>query len=193
MIESSPAGELPLRNDDPFTEALRLPSDKPFDLAMLVGLHRQAPSSIVDTASVGTRTMSVWSSHKPSSHTKPTSDGTTYPFHYKQDEGSGVPMYSSSLSATDGSVSDNEPQLARDRGLLEIGTWVPVTTELSPPLKGGGRPQRRGKAGAPKLKWKKPPVVIHQQATGRADKSMPSEPRPVHHCVCRTNCKGMLV
>lgn len=159
MTAPSSAANLLSRNDDAWVRELR--SDAPFDMDVLVGLHRQTSPSHADAISVGTRSTSVWSSHKPSTDTKPTSAGTSYPLLYKQGEGSGVPTYSSSLSATDGSVSDNEPGF-RSSALDGIGAWVPTENDPSNSPR-GGRSHGRGRVRALKPKWKKPLVVLHQQ------------------------------
>jgi hypothetical protein len=144
--ESSTAA-LVSRDDDPMTVALRT-KDSHIDLDEIVRLNRAASSSHHTDSTVGTLTTSVFSSHKGSSGTKQTSAGTSYPIF---GQGNVVATYSSSLSASHGSVSDTEE---KNQAFIGIGEWTGMN-----PIKGAVRSRKRQQADR-LPKYKKPVVII---------------------------------
>ncbi|KAF1957028.1 hypothetical protein CC80DRAFT_53555 [Byssothecium circinans] len=139
------------RNDDPMTVTLR--SEGTVDLDDIVRLNRNASPSHDTPTSLGTLTTTLFSSHKESRGTKPTSAGTSYPIGGK---GKAVATYASSLSATHGSGSEVEAE--KDHAFVGIGDWTAGASSdaVCPPLKGVARTRKRPRH----IKHKKPVVII---------------------------------
>ncbi|KAF2655186.1 hypothetical protein K491DRAFT_434064 [Lophiostoma macrostomum CBS 122681] len=146
------------RNEDAMSRALR--SEGMLGMEELIDLHRHTSTSPIDASSAGTLTSTVFSSHKPSTITKPTSAGRSYAGKDKA-----IATYESSLSATHGSGSDSELETVQDNALTGVGDWaVDAGTRT---LKGSARARRRPRPTR-RPKHKKPVVVIQQDGTGRA-------------------------
>jgi len=136
------------RDDDPTTILLR--HDALADLDDIVNdLHRYDRTSPSTTSST-VPTNSVFSSRRGSVTTKPTSKGTSYPIEYNKGKEKAVVTYASSLSATHGSGSDTEREVARDDALAGLGHWAGVSQTRTPKRK-QIRPPRP----------KKPVVIVH--------------------------------
>lgn len=172
------------RNDDPMT--LRLRSEGALGIDELIDLNRQRSPPPVDASSAGTLTTTLFSSHKPSTVTKQTSAGTSYPVDGYAGKGKAVATYASSLSATHGSGSDTELEAIRDEALFGVGDWADGPA-ASRTLKGSARARRRPRP-VRRLKHKKPVVIIQQDGTGSASDE---DNVPAAKQVTRRNGRGM--
>lgn len=164
------------RNDDPFERALR--AEGPLSIDDIVNLHVQVSPSPAVASSSGTLSTRVFSSHKPSTGTLPTSAGTSYPVK-GQGKGKAVATYASSVSATQGSGSDTELEAIRDNALAGVGEWAGCT------LKGSARARKRLRQ-TKRPKHKKPVVIIQQDGGDPA----PENNVPTVEQVTRNNGKG---
>jgi hypothetical protein len=171
------------RNDDPMTRVLRSNAELAMD--DLINLNRQLSPSPVDVCSSGTLTTAVFSSHEPSTVTKPTSAGTSYPLDDYKGKGKAVATYASSLSADHGSGSDNELDCLQDNMLIGVGHWVPEGPVASRVLRGYARAGKRPRQGR-HSRSKKPVVVIQQHY---ADSASEEDNVPGTHQVSCANSK----
>lgn len=169
------------RSEDPMSRILR--SDADVDMDKLIILNRQASPSPFDVSTVGTLTTAVFSTHKPSTVTKPTTDGTSYPLDDYKGKGKAIATYASSVSATHGSGSDNEIELLRDTALFGVGDWTEDGPGASRVLKGPARSRKRPR----RPKHKKPVVIIQQE---RIDSASEEDNAPTTLQVSRHDNKG---
>ena len=167
------------------THALR--SEGILTIDELVELNRQSSYVPLDLSSTGTPTSTLYTSTKPSTNTKPTSAGTSYRVDNHLGKGTTNVNYASSLSATHGSESDSELDASRDT-LLGVGGWAGAESGEVQLLKGPAKARRRPRP-IRRLKEKKPPVVVHQEAVDSA--SDEDEDVPAMIQVTGRNGKGM--
>ncbi|KAH7396955.1 hypothetical protein DE146DRAFT_585943, partial [Phaeosphaeria sp. MPI-PUGE-AT-0046c] len=158
--ESSTAAAI-LRNDDALSQALR--SETALEIDDIVRLDQTTMLARDTMSPTGSSSTVVFSSHKKSITTKPTSTGTAQATYVRKGKSKFKTAYSSSLSATVGSASEAEREdtLLRRDDLLAIGDWAYIQQDSTRPLKGSGRAKERQQPRR-KNKYKKPIVVIEQ-------------------------------
>jgi hypothetical protein len=150
---------------DDFSQAARKQREKPgeFTIDQLVHLYRQTPSTAAGSSS-GTPSDGVFSSQSPSTGTKPTSSGSSYPLYNYNGSGKGVATYaSSSLSAEHGSGSDSELEKEQNAALSFVGGWTADDPAVPRTLRRGENSRRRPRPNR-RVKAKKPEVVVHNYA-----------------------------
>lgn len=175
------------RNDDPMTLALRAEGPS-FGIEDLVHLNRTAAPSEHDTISLGSTDPEVFSSREQSTATKPTSNGTSYPFvgYSGKSKGKGKvgPSYPSSLSATHGSDSDNEA--VQENMIVGIGDWTADDPTTTRPLKGAARARKRCKVNR-RSKPKKPVIVIQHRSPNNNTAPVGDDSIPAIETIARPN------
>ncbi|KAF2468568.1 uncharacterized protein BDR25DRAFT_55893 [Lindgomyces ingoldianus] len=130
----------------------------------IVYLHRVNSPLTVASSSTAPATTTVFSSHKESSGTKPTSAGTSYLVNGKDQP---VKEYASSLSASHGSGSDTELEAIQDNFLFGVGGQFVDGPRAARTLKGPARTVKRPRA-IRRPRAKKPVVMIHQNGGASA-------------------------
>ncbi|KAF2994182.1 hypothetical protein E8E13_001841 [Curvularia kusanoi] len=142
------------RDDDPWTPFA--PHDEHFEEECL----SQASSSV--TASTRPSAHDVFDSHEPTIVTQPTSYRATYPgYNYRYKSEADV-TYATSLSASHGSVSEDE---AEHDTFRHIGGWVSSQPAQGQALRRRENTKVRLSKRLPG-RVKKPPVDIHQPVRG---------------------------
>jgi hypothetical protein len=165
------------REYDPTTLSLRHDAAIELDrITSNINSHIHASTSIAASSSAAP-TESIWSSRKASSVTKPTSNGTSYPVVGNNDKGKvAIVSASSSMTATHGSGSDTEREVARDQDFFGVGSWARAS-----PIPISKKSNKRPK------KSKKPIVVIH----GDESNETFEEPAPGTHQAYYYTNKGV--
>lgn len=160
--ESSTAAMLS-RYHDPMSIALR--SDGALELEDIVHLQRNASPADEVLSTVDSIPTDVFSSHKPSSGTKPTSNGSTHANYHYHGKGKAAVTYASSVSATQGSGS--EADVEQQHALVGIGDWAGDGAVVNRTLKGSTRARKRQRVGR-RLKQKKPVVIVQHRVPDHA-------------------------
>lgn len=150
----------------PDTDLLSQEARKPgkLDMDQLLDLYRQTPSAAASsTSSAGTPSDPVFSSHRPSTGTKPTSGGSSYPVLDYNGGGKALATYaSSSMSAEHGSGSESEVEKEQNTVLAGVGDWIADDAAMPQTLKRAENSRRRPRPRADRRsKAKKPQVVLH--------------------------------
>lgn len=142
------------RDDDPWTAFA--PHDERFDEERL----SQTSSSV--TASTRSSTLDVFDLHEPTIVTQPTSYRASYPgYNYRQKSEADI-TYATSLSASHGSVSEDE---AEHDTFLHMGGWVSSQPAQGQALRRRENTKVRLSKRLPG-RIKKPPIDLHQAVQG---------------------------
>lgn len=160
--ESSTAAAI-FRNDDALSQALRRGTS--LNIEDIIRLdHTTSPGHDTVPSSASSSTV-IFSTHKKSVTTKPTSDGTDHATYVGKGKGRVKSGYSSSLSGAHGSASEAEvnQRTSRRDNLMGLGDWAETLPDSTRILKGSVRARERQQLRR-KAKNKKPIVVIEQES-----------------------------